>query len=97
MSWRLRAFEGYVPGDRKKQGVLPKVTHLYYIDDLKTYAMSDSKGHLMMVSVKECSTDMGLEMGFDKCAMALSKAGKVIEIADLPLGGDSCGERAGGR
>lgn len=91
LSWRLRSFDGYVPGDRRKQKgqVKRKVTHLYYIDDLKLFAMSESAGHFMMMEVKRCSLDMGLEMGFDKCAMALSKAGKVVEIEDLPLGGDS--------
>ena len=64
------------------------MTHLYYIDDLKMLATSAMNMQLMMMAVRTCSTDMGLEMGYSKCNVCVTKGGKLISEEDMPLGDD---------
>ena len=61
------------------------ISHLFYMDDLKTYAKSDSQQTGLLNTVKTFSNDIKMEFGLDKCAKATFKRGKLTETSDLQL------------
>ena len=66
------------------------ISHLCYMDDLKTYAKSDSQQAGLLNTVKTFSNDIKMEFGLDKCAKATFKRGKLTETFDLQLDTDTC-------
>ena len=60
------------------------------MDDLKTYAKSDSQQTGLLNIVKTFSNDIKMEFGLDKCAKATFKRGKLTETSDLQLDIDTC-------
>ncbi|XP_078348127.1 uncharacterized protein LOC144633190 isoform X1 [Oculina patagonica] len=66
------------------------ISHLFYMDDLKTYAKSDSQQTGLLNIVKTFSDDIKMEFGLDKCAKAAFKGGKLTETFDLQLDTDTC-------
>lgn len=75
LSLRLREEPGYrcgPPTDRKHQ-----VTHLFYMDDLKLYASSESSLSQALKSVHQYTKAIGMEFGLDKCAVIHCKRGRV--------------------
>ena len=60
------------------------------MDDLKTYAKSDSQQTGLPNIVKTFSNDIKMEFGLDKCAKATFKRGKLTETSDLQLDIDTC-------
>ena len=64
IAWYIRSTEGYSIFKDKNR----KVTHNYFVDDLKTYHKSHSKATLIINTVKEMFEDIGLSWGLQKCA-----------------------------
>jgi hypothetical protein len=62
-----------------------KVSHLFYMDDLKLYAPNRDKLHSLVEITKRFSADICMEFGLDKCAVLDCKAGKVVHTEDLQL------------
>ena len=54
-----------------------RITHLFYMDDLKPYAKDDSELEGLLRIVKGFSDDIGMEFGLSKCAKATFKRGKL--------------------
>ena len=55
-----------------------KINHLFYVDDLKLYGMSDNKLTGLINIVKSVSDDIKMEFGLDKCSKASFKRGKKV-------------------
>ena len=62
------------------------ITHLFYMDDLKTYAKDDNQQAGLLNIVKTFSDDINMEFGLDKCAKATFKRGKLIKTDNIELG-----------
>ena len=43
--------------------------HLFYVDDLKIYALSQKKLDGMLRTVQRVKTSIGMSMGLSKCAL----------------------------
>ena len=56
-----------------------------YMDDLKTYAMSDEDQKGLPKIVKVFNDDIRMEFGLDKCAKAAFKRGKLAYIENMEL------------
>ena len=56
---------------------IERITHLFYIDDLKLCAKDDSELEGLLKRVKGFSDDVGMEFGLSKCAKATFKRGKL--------------------
>ena len=63
-AWWLRSIEGYTYSHNKQE----KLTHLLYVDDLKTYQKSAQKALLITKTARSMFEDIGLFWGLDKCA-----------------------------
>ena len=66
LSLLLRRSNGYnagPPNNRKH-----KITHLFYMDDLKMYGQSENEIQKMLKMVQQYSSEVGMEFGIDKCA-----------------------------
>ena len=53
-----------------------KISHLFYVDNLKLYGTSDNQLNGLISTVKKVSDDIQMEFGLDKCAKATFKRGK---------------------
>ena len=62
-----------------------KISHLFYMDDLKTFAKNDSQQEELLHTVKLFSDDICMKFGLDKCAKATFKKGKLTATSDLQL------------
>ena len=67
-----------------------KVHHLFYMDDLKTYARNDDQQTGLLKIVKTFSDDIQMEYGLDKWAKATFTGGKLTETSDIQLDTDNC-------
>ena len=74
IAWWLRSIEGYTYNKHNKQ---QKLTHLLYVDDLKTYHKSAQKALLITKTAKSMFEDIGLFWGLDKCATINIVRGKL--------------------
>ena len=66
-----------------------KVTHLFYMDDLKTYARDDEHQTGLLKIVKTFSDDIQMEFGLDKCAKVTFKRGRLTETTNIELDADA--------
>ena len=62
-----------------------RITHLFYMDDLKLYAKDDNKLEGLLRIVKGFSDDIGMEFRLSKCAKATFKRGKLQKSDDVLL------------
>ena len=69
----------------KFKGNDTKVNHLFFMDDLKLYGKSESELNELMSVVNRFSSDIGMEFGFEKCAMVVLKAGVRVESQGIEL------------
>ena len=60
-----------------------KVTHLFYMDDLKTCARDDEHQTGLCKIVKTFSDDIQIEFGLDKCAKATFKRARLTETTNI--------------
>ena len=54
-----------------------KISHLFYMDDLKTDAKNDDEQTGLLKAIKSFSDDIGMEFGLEKCAKATFKKGQL--------------------
>lgn len=84
----LRQTRGYLcgpPGARRH-----KVSHLFYMDDLKIYASSESDLHNALRMVQDFTGDVGMEFGMDKCAVFHVRKGRTAEMPNDAQLADGC-------
>ena len=62
-----------------------RITHLFYMNDLKLYAKDDNELEGLLRIVKGFSDDIGMEFGLSKCAKATFKRGKLEESDHVRL------------
>ena len=62
-----------------------KISHLFYVDDLKLYGTSDKQLTGIINTVKNVSDDIKMEFRLDKCAKASFKRGKKVSAEGIPL------------
>ena len=81
--------EGYSAGPTNNRTL--KLTHLLFVDDLKTFAPNKEVAIKQLEVITEFSQDIGMKFGVDKCAYIYIERGKrktigeCIEINGLPL------------
>ena len=64
IAWYLRSTEGYTLSHAPDR----KITHLLFVDDLKSYHTSEQKAAVVSSKRKMMFKDIGLECGINKCA-----------------------------
>ena len=62
-----------------------KISHLFYMDDLKTYAKNDDEQTGLLRTIKSFSDDIGMEFGLDNCAKATFKRGRLAHSSNIEL------------
>ena len=70
----LRSTPGYMCG--KGINRVHKITHLFYMDDLKIYASSKSQLECALNLVLKYTKDIGMSFGLDKCSVVHLQEGK---------------------
>ena len=69
------------------------INHLFFMADLKLYAKTERELNELMHFVHRFSSDIGMEFGFDKCAVIVLNAGGKVESQGIDLpGGDNIKE-----
>lgn len=74
-----RTAYGYTIDDRTK------LTHLFYMDDLKLYARGKQHLEGLLEIVRKFSQDIGMSFGLQKCAAVHVKRGKMAEEENIKL------------
>ena len=74
LSFLLRRGPGYKAGPPKERNT--KITHLFFVDDLKTYAQDLQDAKFQLDTVTTFTRDIGMEFGVDKCAYIYIERGK---------------------
>ena len=62
-----------------------KVSHLFYVDDLKVFSRDETKLQQELTIVKTFISDIQMDFGLDKCATAVFKHGKVPQSHNISL------------
>ena len=65
------------------------ISHLFYMDDLKTFAKNDDEQQRILTIVEDLSEDIKMEFGLEKCAKATVKKGKITSAENISLGLDT--------
>ena len=73
-AWYLRSTEGYKLSNTPDR----KITHVLFVDDLKTYHRSEQKAATVTSKLKKIFADIGLEWGINKCTAIHMKQGKLV-------------------
>ena len=81
ISWSLRNNQGYTLTKLLRH----KLTHLLYVDDLKTYHKTPTKVMIETSRMESMFSDIGLEWGLDKCATVTVSKGKLVSAENLIL------------
>lgn len=84
----LRQTRGYLCGPPNARR--HKVTHLFYMDDLKIYASGESDLHNSLRLVQDYTRDIGMSFGLDKCAVFHIQRGRCVEIPHDAQLADGC-------
>ena len=66
-----------------------KINHLFYMDDLKAYAMNDEQLKKLLDIIKIFSDDIKMEFGLGKCAKATFIKGKLTKTSNIVLNQDT--------
>ena len=66
LSFLLKRLPGYKAGPPKQRNT--KITQLFFVDDLKTYAQDINEAKLQLDLVTTFTKNIGMEFGTDKCA-----------------------------
>ena len=62
-----------------------KISHLFYVGDLKLYGASDNQLNGLISTVKKVSNNIQMEFGLDKCTKATLKRGKQVSAEGILL------------
>ena len=79
-----RLQNGYKINPRDKQA--PRISHLFYMDDLKLYSPNKQEMIKQMEIVKQFSEDIKMDFGLEKCATLTIKKGKRTDSESLIIG-----------
>ena len=60
-----------------------KISHLFYMDDLKTYTKNDEAKTGMLRTNKSFSDDIGMEFGLTSAPKGAFKRGGLAESSDI--------------
>ena len=80
LSYLLKQLPGYKvgPPDQRKN----EISHLFYVDDLKTYAKSVNDAKLQLDLISKFSKDIIMKMGKNKCAYINIEKGKKVSLGN---------------
>ena len=79
-SYLLNKSEGYKMGPSEKRD--KNLTHLLFVDDLKSYASSMEKGMYQLDIITTFSRDIGMTFGEDKCGYIYIERGKKKSLGE---------------
>ena len=79
----------FIMGGYKMSTMKEKITHLMFVDDLKTFQKSEQKLAVVSNKIKSMMHDLGLELNLEKCASVHLKRGKYTASENLPIDKDS--------
>ena len=66
-----------------------KISHLFYMDDLKTFSKTEEQQRQILHIVKTFSDDIKMEFDLDKCATVVFRNGKRVKSQNIQLDGAS--------
>ena len=69
----------------EKHTTKTKISHLFYVDDLKLIAKSEEELQKQIQTVKIFSDDIHMEFGLEKCAKIAFKRGKLVHSQNLVI------------
>ena len=81
LAWYIRSTEGYNITCRRNE----KITHSFYVDDLKTYHKSRNEAAVMSTTIKSLFRDIGFEWGLQKCTAVEVNRGKLTEGGNVTV------------
>ena len=84
ISWAIISSEGYKLTHEKND----KVTHLLFVDDLKSYTRPELKLVAGTQTLANMFDDIGLDINLGKCAAYHIKRGTFYKDTDLLIGDD---------
>ena len=61
------------------------ITHVLYMDDLKTFSSSFESLKKMVLLVEKFTADIGMELGLKKCKIVNLQRGKYVKLGDIEL------------
>ena len=97
LSFLLKKLPGYKPGP--PGGRNSEISHLFFVDDLKTYATDIMGAKAQLDLITTFTEDIGMELGNDKCAYICiergqrNTLGEKFGINDIELNEVKCGEK----
>ena len=62
-----------------------QMSHLFYMDDLKTFTRTEAHLSKALSIVKTFTDDISMEFGLDECAVAMLKGDKQIKSQNMPV------------
>ena len=65
-----------------------KINHLPYMDNLKLFAKEEAGLVALIQTVRVFSSDIGMDLGFEKCALVVMKRGKMSNSNGIKLPDD---------
>ena len=80
LSFLLKKLPGYNAGPPGKRNT--PITHLFFVDDLKTYAQDETAAKQQLDLISEFTADIGMEFGKDKCAYVFIDKGKQKKLGE---------------
>ena len=66
LSFLLKNLPGYKIGEPGKRDI--SISHLFFVDDLKTYASDKKSAKLQLDLISQFTRDISMQLGSDKCA-----------------------------
>ena len=72
---KLPGYKVGPPGKRKNY-----ISHLFFVDDLKTYAQDIHKAKLQLDLLSAFTKDINMQFGSDKCAYIYIERGKQVSL-----------------
>ena len=80
MSFLLNELPGYKAGPPGERTM--KINHLFFVDDLKTYAQDEASAKQQLELITQFTADIGMEFGKDKCAYVYIEKGKKKSLGE---------------
>ena len=80
LSYLLKRLPGYKVG--KPDQRMNEITHLFFVDDLKTYAKNENEAKLQLDLISTFSKDINMQMGKEKCAYIYIEKGKKLSLGN---------------
>ena len=80
LSYLLQKLPGYSVGP--PDGRVNLISHLFFVDDLKTYAKDIDEAKIQADMITQFTNDISMEFGADKCAYLYIESGKRKSLGD---------------